>query len=77
MAKLTMNQAEKYIRKQDPRFLDWSYVVRLEGMNESLIREYIDFIWDRIAWLIIGIQVPISEEFKREFEDKFVGIFGD
>ena len=71
-----MTKTEQMIRNSDPRFIDWRYFCVAGGLTESLIREYKDYIWDRIDWLEIGIRCYLSEDFKREMKDK-LDIYGE
>lgn len=73
-----MSEAETLIRKSDPRFIVWRDFCVIGGLTESLIREYSEFIWDRLDWLEIFISLNLSEDFKREFTHKIdVDIYGD
>lgn len=74
-----MSKAEEIIRNSDdPRFIVWKDLYRSDGLTESLVREYQDFIWDRIDWLEIAFHLGPSEDFCREFFDKYdCTVFGD
>ena len=67
---ICMSEAETLIRKSDPRFIVWRDLCVIGGLTEDLIREYSEFIWDRLDWLEIFIRLNLSEDFKREFADK-------
>lgn len=66
-----MSKAEELIRGMDPRFIVWRDLCMLD-LTESIIREYSEFIWDRLDWLEIMIRLNLSKDFKREFADKIV-----
>ena len=73
-----MSEAETLIRKSDPRFIVWRDLCVIGGLTEDLIREYSEFIWDRLDWLEIFIRLNLSEDFKREFTYKIgVDIYGE
>ena len=67
---ICMSEAETLIRKSDPRFIVWRDLCVIGGLTEDLIREYSEFIWDRLDWLEIFIHLNLSEDFKREFNNK-------
>ena len=73
-----MTKTEQKIRNSDPRFIVWRDLCISGELTESIIREYKDFIWDRIDWLEIGIRLNLSEDFKRELKDTFLlDIYGE
>lgn len=73
-----MAKIEEIIRNSDPRFIVWRDLCIDGGLTESLIREYNEFIWDRLDWLEIFIRLNLSEDFKREFTHKIgIDIYDD
>lgn len=57
---------EDLIRKQDPRFLDWSLLALDGRLTESLIREYKKYL-SRYELMNIHIHQCFSDDFCREF----------
>ena len=73
-----MTKTERKIRNSDPRFIVWRDLCISGELTESIIREYKDFIWDRMAWLDFGIVLGLSDDFVREFSDKYdIELHGD
>ena len=60
---------ELWLREQDPEYIDWKKVFTMWGWNESLLREYSEWIdWD-VANKTIGR--IFSLDFAREMKNKF------
>lgn len=53
--------------RTDPDKRDWGFTLQWFEMDESILREFIDYIcnWDITVWQ------KVSDDFLREFKDKF------
>ena len=61
---------EEWLRQQDPYYINWTKAFQMWGWNESLLREYSDYIdWD-FANKAIGGRI-FSLDFAREIRHKF------